>query len=625
MYGSFKHLISVGLLSLGLHLTLSAYTFTDTKGRQFEGDVIGLQDDTVTVLRHKDQVMFELNASIFVAVDQAYLKGWSAGQQSAQSQITQLESQVTDLQSQVDQSKLELTQLQAQLDQAQPNQFKNTQDAIQALSRQLRIDLIWEPGPYNYFEVQRAESATGEWETLPNPTPHFHLYSDYIGSPNITYYYRIRGLIVNPQQNVQSSGNWSRVVHASTTPFNRNTFLNELQEACVRFFIEMAHPVSGLSLEGSPGWGETYAVGSSGMGMANIVVAVHRGFISRDEGLQLALRMLRFLDEDTETVAGAFGHWMNGQTGQILDFGKYLNAADAVETSFLIQGAILLREFFDRDHPDERELRTIVTRLAAEVQWDQFMLQQRDGPIMAWHLHRIDGLGDLNIRGFHEAMMPYILGIGSDTYPIPPKSFYTGWMDPKNGLGRPRSDYNIRHSLGQGTGWPLFFAHFSHIGFDPRALSYRRETYFDHFKDAVQIQRLYAQSRANEFKGYDKLWGLSAGLTPEGYRATEPGPGDDGTIATSAALSSMPYLPDAVLECMEAMYLDYGDQLWGVFGFYNAICPSQDWVGRRYIGIELGPIAPMIENYRSGLLWKLFMQAPEVQRAQTRIDKVLRR
>lgn len=598
MHCSLKHLTTCCcLLWVSLHITLSAYTFTDTKGRQFDGEVLAVQGEMVTVLRHKDHVIFELNQSIFVKVDRAYVQGWLAGQQSMQSQANP-----------------------SQLVQTQSNPLHNERESIQALSRQLRIDLIWEPSSYNHFEVQRAQSPTGEWVTLPNPTPNFHLYTDYVGLPGVRYYYRIRGLIVNRQQQIQSTGNWSQVVDASTLPFNRNDFLTELQEACVRFFIEEAHPISGLSLEGSPGWGDTYAVGSSGMGMANIIVAVHRDFISREEGLQLALRMLRFLDKDTQTIAGAFGHWMDGQTGQILDFGKYLNAADAVETSFLVQGAILLREYFDRNHPDEHELRTLATRLAAEVQWDQFMVKQHSGPIMMWHLHPTNGLGDLVIRGFHEAMMPYILGIGSDTYPISPKSFYTGWMNPQDGLGRPRTHYGVKHSLGNGIGWPLFFTHFSHIGLNPKALSYQGKTYFDHFTDAIQIQRRYAQSRADEFKGYDNLWGLSAGLSPSGYGANRPGGGDDGTIATSAALSSIPYLPDAALECMEAMYLDYGDQLWGVFGFYNAICPTKNWVGQKYIGIELGPIAPMIENYRSGLLWKLFMQAPEVQRALARIE-----
>lgn len=344
------------------------------------------------------------------------------------------------------------------------------------------------------------------------------------------------------------------------------------------------------------------------------------GSFHGEEGAALALKMLRFLDETAESHHGAFGHWMDGKTGETRNFGKNTTAVDLVETSFFIQGAILMRAFFDGDVATERELRMIANKLVGAVEWDRFMVTQPGrGLIMKWHWHPENGFGDLNIHGFHEAMMPYVLGIGSDTHPIPPKSFYTGWIHPENGLGSKRRHFGVEHWFNRGIGWPLFFAHYSHIGFDPKALSYEGKTYFEHFEAATRIHQLYARSRADEFKGYDELWGLAASLSPDGYRANRPGPGDNGTIATTAALSSMPYLPEKVKALMQTMYLEYGLELWGAFGFYNAINPSRDWIGQKYIGIELGPIAPMIENYRSGLLWELFMQAPEVKRFQKRI------
>ncbi|MEI8312023.1 MAG: glucoamylase family protein [Verrucomicrobiota bacterium] len=495
--------------------------------------------------------------------------------------------------------------------------------AVEARPRMLRVDLSWQPqGEKLSYEVQRATSAQGPWTTLPNPTPEFRRFTDFTGKAGQHFFYRVRAL--KSGKAAVPAGDWSAPAEATTLPFDRDKLVEDVQEAGVRFYVEQAHPVSGLAPEGTPGWvtatGEPLtAIGASGMGMANLVVGVERGFIPRKEGFALALRMWRFLDTKAEKQMGAFGHWIDGQTGANKKFAD-TTAADLVETAFLIQGGILLREYFNGDTPEEKELRDIVNRLSAGVQWDQFMVEAKTGPIMMWHGPSENGPAKVTIRGFHEAMMPYILGIGSDTHPINPQSFYTGWMDPQRGLGQQREDFGIKHSLGRGIGWPLFFAHYSHIGFDPKQISYDGKTYFEHFVDACRIQQLYAKSRAAEFKGYETLWGEAASLNPKGYRANSPGPNDDGTIATTAALSSMPYLPEAVLPCMESMYLNYGGKLWGAYGFYNAINPTQDWVGQKYIGIELGPIAPMIENYRSGLLWKLFMQAPETRRARQRIE-----
>lgn len=561
----------------------NSYTFTDRKGRQLNGELVSGNSEVVTIRRSSDQKLFKLNRSLFILENQAYFDAWLALKTSKSYRLREGES-------------------------------------IRALSRQLRIDLIWERGDFEAFEVQRRSDKSSKWITLNNPTPNFHLFSDYLGKANIRYFYRVRG-IRKKNGLGKRNGNWMPIVEGTTLPYDQKGFITELQEACTRYFIEEAHPYSGLSLEGSPGWSGQVAIGASGMGMANIIVAVHRGFISKEEGLFLALRMLRFLDEKAEKHAGLFGHWMNGETGKILNFGKELDAADAVETSFLMQGIILLREFFDGESSDEKKLRKIATQLCENAQWSKFLMKKKEGSYLMWHWHPSRGFGRLPIHGFHEAMMPYVLGIASDTYPIPSKSFNTGWIHPERGLGYKQEHFGIEHSLGSGIGWPLFFAHYSHIGFDPKRIFYHGKSYFEHFVDATKIHQCYAQSRAHDFIGYDKLWGQAASLSPNGYRANRPGNRDEGTIATTASLSSMPYLPDAVIECMNSMYLDYGSELWGPYGFYNAINPTKNWVGQRYIGIELGPIAPMIENHRSGLLWNLFMQSPEAKRALARIDE----
>jgi hypothetical protein len=584
----FPNFIGIALsLFLAFASTVGALTFSDKQNRSFEGEILSIKGEFVKLRRFADRQIFEVASSLFSEETQIQLKKWQAENSSDDERW--------------------LYKLRAG-------------ESIRALPRQLRVDLIWEPGDLPDYEVARAKQAGGPWETLPNPTPGFHLYSDYLGAAGLRYFYRVRNVRLDRSGKIIDSNDWSEVVHAETRAFDLNEFVTEVQEAAVRFYFEAGHPVSGLSPEGAPGWGDTSAVGSSGMGMANLIVGVHRGFVTREQGIEQALKMLRFLDRNTEKQAGAFAHWMDGATGAPRPFGRNGKAADLVETSFLIQGAILLREYFNGSSKEEREIGEIVTRLADGIEWPKFVATPETAPVIMWHWDAETGQSDLPIRGFHEAMMPYILAIGSATHPIPARSFYTGFYHPTNGLGQRRRHFKIEHSLGYGVGWPLFFAHYSHIGFDPREIRYDGQTYFEHFEAATKIHKAYAHSRAKEFKGYDKVWGLTASLSPFGYKAHRPGPADNGTIATTAALSSMPYLPDEVLECMKAMYLDYGDRIWGCFGFYNAFNPTEDWIGEKYIGIELGPIAPMIENHRSGLFWKLFMQAPEVKRAQARLD-----
>lgn len=567
--------------------SLIARTFTDTDGRQFDGSLLSVAGGQVAVQRNLDRQNFTLERTRFSDSDQVYFDDWIE-----QNSIGKLSYRLRE------------------------------GESIRALPRQLRVDLIWVPSGLPHYEVQRSESIDGPWITLENRTPEFHVFSDYIGEPDVEYFYRVRNVRLNRQGHVAEVAPWSEVVHARTCAFDLDRLLGEVQEAGVRFFFEQAHPVSGLAPEGAPGWGGVRATGASGMGMANIIVGVHRGFVSRTEGAALAVKMLRFLHDETETHKGAFGHWMDGASGVIRPFGEPGRSVDLVETAFVIQGAILLREYFAADNPTEREIRKIASSLSASVEWNEFIVQRGNRKVMMWHWHPQDGFSDLGIYGFHEAMMPYILGIGSTTSPIPVDSFSTGWMHPVHGLGSERTHFNIQHTLGDGVGWPLFFAHYSHIGFDPKAITYRGLTYQKHFEAATRVHEAYALSRAHEFKGYGQVWGLAASLSPDGYGAWHPGKHDNGTIATTASLSSLPYYPEGVLKCLKHMYLDYGQDIWGPYGFYNAFNPTRDWVATCYIGIELGPIAPMIENYRSGLLWRLFMQAPEVRRVIERLKSV---
>lgn len=248
MWRVFKTLVGLALpLCLG-SLSCNAYTFTDTNGRQFEGELLAVEAGQVTVRRSVDNITFQVNRSVFSEGDQAYFEQWLLGGAALGSyRLREGES-------------------------------------IRALPRQLRVDLIWQIEGENGYEVQRAENADGPWERLPNPTPEFHVFSDFIGESGRTFFYRVRPMRSRSARQQGRKVPWSEVVSATTRPFNREGLMEEVQEAGVRFFIEQAHPVSGLAPEGDPGWGDVRAIGSSGMGMANVIVGVHRGFISRGGG-----------------------------------------------------------------------------------------------------------------------------------------------------------------------------------------------------------------------------------------------------------------------------------------------------------------------------------------------------
>ena len=168
-------------------------------------------------------------------------------------------------------------------------------------------------------------------------------------------------------------------------------------------------------------------------------------------------------------------------------------------------------------------------------------------------------------------------------------------------------------------GGPLFWAHYSYLGLNPRGLKDRYANYWEHNKNHTLINRQWCIENPNGYKGYGPdCWGLTSSYTYKdggdvGYRAHQPGKMDNGVISPTAALSSIPYTPECSMGAMRTFYEVYGDSLLGEFGFYDAFSPQHDWFTKRYLAIDQGPVVVMIENYRSGLLWDLFMSCPEIQ------------
>jgi hypothetical protein len=221
-------------------------------------------------------------------------------------------------------------------------------------------------------------------------------------------------------------------------------------------------------------------------------------------------------------------------------------------------------------------------------------------------------MNGLSITGFNEAMIVYLLAIASPTHPVPAACYYEGWAgrdDYRNG----NSYYGIPLWVGPPMGGPLFFAHYSFIGFDPRNKHDRFCNYFDNNRNLSLIQRAYCIENPRRHKGYGALlWGLTSSLGPDGYHNGAIDNSDDGTIAPTASLSSMPYTPQESLATLKHLYHGYGKKLWGEFGFRDAFNLDRDWYANGYQAINQGPIITMIENHRSGLCWRMFMRNHEI-------------
>ena len=484
---------------------------------------------------------------------------------------------------------------------------------LKVLSRPLRVDLAWgaTDTPVNY-EVQRSLSPNGPFETLPVEFPRLAVYSDFIGQSGGDYYYRVRACRPEATNLPAVFSAWSDVRSGSPRPLDVEQLLTGVQEAGFRYFYDYAHPVSGLARVGTRKDADVCSAGGTGWGLYNLVVGIERGFITRQEGAERALKILSFLSGKADRFHGAFPHWLNGATGKTIPFSQYDDGADLVETAFLMEGVIFLREYFSGKTRNEIEIRKLADGLWRAVEWDWFAREKDGRAFLFWHWSPNYGWSKNHpISGFNECQIVYLLALASPTHAVQPKYYWEGWESPR--YATPRMEFGVPLALGSDVGPPLFWTHYSYLGLDPQEISYNGQTYFDHFRNFCRVQVLYAESKKDVFKGYGPLWGITAGYGPSGYHAFAPGPMDNGTINPTAALSSMPYVPNESRACLLELYEKHGQQLWGPYGFYDGINLSKNWVARDYLGNDVGPIAPMIENYRSGLCWKIFMKAPEIR------------
>lgn len=399
-----------------------------------------------------------------------------------------------------------------------------------------------------------------------------------------------------------------------------DALLDLVQRRSFAFFWEGAHPVSFLArdrtgLESDP-QDDLVSIGGCGFGVMAIVVAVARNFITRAAAAERLNAMLAFL-EHTTAYHGLFPHFLNGRTGATVPFGRKDDGGDVVETAFLFQGLLCARQFFDAEDPGERRLRERITWLWSEVEWNWHTQGGRKA--LTWHWSPNNGFSlDHEVRGWNECLIAYVLAAAAPRYPIDPAAYHGGFAQSRTFLNG-RSFYDLELPLGPDFGGPLFFAHYSFCGLDPRGL---RDDYADYGRQNVQhalINYEHCVRNPHGHKGYGSdAWGLTACDDPAGYAAHSPAH-DNGVIAPTAALSSFPYAPEQAMRALRHFHDDLGAEIWGRFGFVDAFSETHGWRAESYLAIDQGPIVAMIENYRSGLLWSLFMRDPDVQRGLVRL------
>ncbi len=390
--------------------------------------------------------------------------------------------------------------------------------------------------------------------------------------------------------------------------------LDLVQRQTFRYFWEGAHPVSGLARDrcrrlADPS-DDVVAVGGSGFGIMAILAACERGWVTRAQAMTRLSTMLDCL-ETAKCYHGMYPHFMHGGTGATIPFSRKDDGADLVETSLLFQGLLCARAFFDRAEPEEARLRDRITYLWREAEWDWFTQGGRYA--LTWHWSPTNGFAlNHEIHGWNECLITYVLAASAPRYSIASEAYHEGWAAGRYFLNR-RSFEGVELPLGRDWGGPLYLAHFSFCGIDPRGLS---DAYADYWRQNVNHTRInyaYCVRNPRGNKGYGpNCWGLSAGEAFAGYAASAPDK-DRGVISPAAAMASFAYAPAEAMAALRHFYEDLGDRIWGRFGFVDGFSEQHDWYADAFLAISQGPVVVMIENYRSGLLWKLFMGVPEIQ------------
>lgn len=420
----------------------------------------------------------------------------------------------------------------------------------------------------------------------------------------------------------------------ATEKITDDSLLTLTQYRTFQYFWDGAEPVSGMARERYHADGyypqndmNVVTTGGTGFGVMAILAGIERKFITREAGFERLNQIVNFLGE-ADRFHGAWPHWLYGETGKVKPFSIKDDGADLVETAYLIQGLLAVRQYFATGNEKEKALCAEIDRLWHGVEWDWFT---RGGEnVIYWHWSPNYGW-EMNfpIEGYNECLITYVLAAASPTHAVSPEAYHQGWArqgqftSANEKYGHPLI---LKYNYAEEYGGPLFWSHYSYLGLDPRRITDRYANYWQLVQHHTLINLQWCTENPLKYKGYsDACWGLTSGYSPVGYAAHAPGEKTDlGVITPSAALSSFPYTPEASIKALKHFYYELGDSIWGIYGFYDGFSVHHNWYPKHYLAIDQGPIVVMIENYRSALLWDLFMSVPEIQSGLTKLGFTLK-
>ncbi len=491
--------------------------------------------------------------------------------------------------------------------------------AVEARAWELHAEVRWDPAQAPGAERVRLERADGgAWAYAGDASAADGAAEDWLGATGATAAYRAFGVGADLRASAPQAS-----ASVTTRVLSDPDWLDMTEEAAFRYFWLHGHPACGLARE-RYGSGDVCATGGTGMGLMAIVAAADRGWITRAAAAARVRQVAEFYDTRPRLFHGAFSHWIDGTTGLTIPFDAPDDSSgDIVETGFLVQGLLAARRYFDAATPDEEAIRALATHIWERVDWNAYR-PNASSPSLYWLWSSTYGFSrSFPLAGWNEAMVVYLLAKASPTHPIPAWCWAQGWA--RNGAMRNgKVFYGYALWVGPDYGGGLALYQYSCLGFDPRGRKDAYSPFEWQARDAALIDRAYCAANPGGYAGYSAdVWGITASDDPWGYSNRGPYAGDNGTLVPSAALGMMPFTPSPSLAALKAMYRGYGASLWGPFGFRDAFNPSQHWTAASYIAIDQGPIAVMIENARSGLLWDLFMANPEIAPACDSVGIVL--
>lgn len=424
----------------------------------------------------------------------------------------------------------------------------------------------------------------------------------------------------------------------------------DIEKRTFQFFWDTTNEQNGLTPDRYPS--RPFAsIASIGYALTAYPIGIENGWVSRTQAVDRTLLTLRFLRDIPQGpqrtgkggYKGFYYHFLDMQQGHRYDSWVELSSVD---TGLLMMGVLFAQAYYDGDDAREKEIRRLADQLYRKVEWT--WLQQRE-PLISMGWFPESGFIVHDWMGYNEAMLLYVLALGSPTHPVSPDA-WTVWTRTYD------HDWGVYYGQEYLSFGPLFGHQYSHVWIDYRDVQdqYMRERGIDYFlnsRRAVLAHRDYAIANPMKWKDYgENVWGLTAGDGPQNtrqlYRGEERefrhyssrGAGlrenfDDGTIAPTAAIASIVFAPEVVIPATEEMHRRYGDYLYSSYGFLDSFNPSFDydiplktgrlvpgkgWVSSDYIGIDQGPILAMIENYRSDFVWRVMRRNPYIRRGLQR-------